>query len=168
MRVIFIDGAKRHFPGRTLEMKTTGPQPAARNTTAFRTEIHDLLGEGDHVTARITHFVTYGPGAEYVCRWAVFLVTKRSVQWMRRSSSDSTMARLPKNGLIVTSSEFSGSLDASVTKTPLTDIAAKFERLATGVLPPAQIESLVETVRHLEDLVDASELARMLVPPIQS
>ena len=48
------------------------------------------------------------------------------------------------------------------------DIAAKFERLATGVLPPVQIESLVETVRHLEDLVDASELARMLVPPIQS
>ena len=81
MRLIFLDGAKRHFPGRTIEMRTIGRLPAARNTSAFRTEIHDLLGEGDHVVARITHFVTYGPGAEYVCQMGSFPCNEKSVQW---------------------------------------------------------------------------------------
>ena len=108
LREIFIDGAKRHFPGRTVEMKTSRPLPPPRNTTAFRTELHQLFGEGDYVAARITHYVTYGPGAEFICQAGSFACNEKSVQWdatvvfrfegdQERTPNPSRMIRAPAN-----------------------------------------------------------------------
>lgn len=44
------------------------------------------------------------------------------------------------------------------------DIADKFRTLATKVLSPEQAQSVVDTVMALDDLPDASVLARLLVP----
>ena len=43
-------------------------------------------------------------------------------------------------------------------------IIAKFQSLATKVLSPAQAVRLADTVMHLDELADASEVARLLVP----
>jgi hypothetical protein len=77
---LFAAGAKRHMPGREGNRRD-GSLPPPRLTTTFRTEIHDLIGEGENVVARITHFATYGPGAEYVCQMGSFPCNEHSVQW---------------------------------------------------------------------------------------
>jgi hypothetical protein len=81
LQQLFVDGGKRHFPGRLVAMRHTDPLLPLRKTSAFRTEIHELFGEGDRVVARITHFVTYGPGAGYVCQMGTFPCNEQSVQW---------------------------------------------------------------------------------------
>jgi predicted ester cyclase len=78
LRQIFLEGAKHHFPGRTFEGLLVDTR---RITTAFRTEIHELLGEGDYVVARITHFVTFRSEAEFVCQLGSFRCDGKSVQW---------------------------------------------------------------------------------------
>ena len=47
---------------------------------------------------------------------------------------------------------------------PDADIVAKFELLASKALPQSQIRAIEERVLGLDELVDASELARLLVP----
>jgi hypothetical protein len=43
-------------------------------------------------------------------------------------------------------------------------IVDKFRRLAGKALPPAAVERLKDSVLQLDDLTDASDLARLLTP----
>ena len=45
---------------------------------------------------------------------------------------------------------------------PDEEVVAKFRRLASKALPQSQIDDLADRVMHLEELRDASELARLL------
>ena len=91
---LFADGAKRHMPGREGNRRDSGTLPPPRLTTAFRTEIHHLIGEGEIVVARVTHFASYGPGAEYVCQMGTFSCSEHSLQW------DATVVFRFENGKI--------------------------------------------------------------------
>jgi 2-methylcitrate dehydratase PrpD len=44
------------------------------------------------------------------------------------------------------------------------EIISKFRRLASNALPPLQIDALVDHVMSIEQLKEASELARLLTP----
>lgn len=44
------------------------------------------------------------------------------------------------------------------------EVIAKFQSLATRVLPPGRVDELLTAVMHLETMPDVSALARMLVP----
>lgn len=77
---LFTPRAARHFPGRDMRLSDT-PANAPRNYTAFKTVIHHLFGEGDLVTARITHRVTFGPAARFVTQMGTFEAGGKSVSW---------------------------------------------------------------------------------------
>jgi ketosteroid isomerase-like protein len=81
LRALFVDGARRHFPGRTITMHSAGPLPPSINSTAFRTEIHHLFGEGELVAARITHHVTFGDSAQWSSQAGSFPADGKSVRW---------------------------------------------------------------------------------------
>jgi predicted ester cyclase len=77
---LFTPEAARHFPGRTMRLSDT-PAGAPRSYSAFKTDIYHLFGEGDLVTARITHHVTFVADARFVTQMGAVEAGGRSVSW---------------------------------------------------------------------------------------
>jgi predicted ester cyclase len=76
---LFVPEAMGHYA--TADLSIEAAAGALRSFQTCQTEIHHLFGEGDLVSARITHHVTFTPDARFLSRLGTFEVGGKSVSW---------------------------------------------------------------------------------------
>src|SRR5579884_2264459 len=77
---LFTEDCVRRFPGRSSVGYSATPH-APRNTSSFRTTIHEMIACGDRVVARLTHDVTYSADIPSFPRIGPIAAAGKSVSW---------------------------------------------------------------------------------------